>query len=329
MAEYFGIDVSKNQLDVCWLKELKAGRKKAKKIANRFDQFKVLSKWLLKQSQSEPCQIVITMEATGAYHEALAYYLFDEGYKLIISNPGKAKKFSESIGQNHKTDQQDAYMLARYGASQADHLSLWQPEKPEIRALKAMIRRLNALEKDCHREKNRLEASHISDSSNRVEKSIKSIIAVLESEIEALKLDIDDHIDMYPALKRNRQLLLSVKGIGNVMARELVYLFAAKSFLNAKQVASYLGLIPKLNESGAFKGRTTLSKSGPSRIRAKLYLASVSASTHNPQIKAQKERLLKSGKTKMQALCAAMRKLVQICFGVIKNQCEFQAQVDF
>lgn len=92
-------------------------------------------------------------------------------------------------------------------------------------------------------------------------------------------------------------------------------------------MAAYLGLIPRLNESGVFKGRTTLSKSGPSRVRAKLYLASVSASTHNHEIKALRDRLLKAGKTKMQALCAAMRKLVQICFGVIKNQTEYQVQV--
>jgi transposase len=104
----------------------------------------------------------------------------------------------------------------------------------------------------------------------------------------------------------------------------MVYLFAAKSFVNAKQVAAYLWLIPRLNESGVFKGQTTLSKSGPSRIRAKLYLASVAASTHNDEIRAQRDRLIKAGKTKMYALCAAMRKLVQICFGVIKNQTEYQ-----
>jgi len=121
------------------------------------------------------------------------------------------------------------------------------------------------------------------------------------------------------------KLLLTVECVGEVVAREMVYLFAAKSFRNAKQVAAYLGLIPKLNESGAFKGRTTLSKSGPSRIRAKLYLASVcDASTHNSQIKSQRDRLIRAGKTKMQALCAAMRKLVQMCFRVIKNQTEYQ-----
>ena len=41
----------------------------------------------------------------------------------------------------------------------------------------------------------------------------------------------------------------------------------------------------------------------------------------------QKARLLKAGKVKMQALGAAMRKLIQICFGVIKHQCEYQPQL--
>ncbi|MFT5635543.1 MAG: transposase [Cognaticolwellia sp.] len=120
------------------------------------------------------------------------------------------------------------------------------------------------------------------------------------------------------------ELWQTVIGIGKVMSRELVYLFSAKNFSTAKQAAAYVGLIPKLNESVSFKGRTTLSKIGPSRIRSKIFLAVVSAGKHNPDIKAQKNRLLAAGKTKMQALGAAMRKLIQIFFGVIKNQTRYQ-----
>ncbi|WP_193038868.1 transposase [Pseudoalteromonas nigrifaciens] len=91
--------------------------------------------------------------------------------------------------------------------------------------------------------------------------------------------------------------------------------------------ANSIPLIPKLNESGSFKGRTTLSKIGPSIIRSKIFLAAVSARTHNPYIKAQKNRLLAAGKTKMQALGAAMRKLIQICFGIIKNQTKYKSEL--
>ncbi|XAG09900.1 IS110 family transposase (plasmid) [Vibrio metschnikovii] len=98
-------------------------------------------------------------------------------------------------------------------------------------------------------------------------------------------------------MNKNHKLLQSIVGIGKVMSRELVYLFSAKKFSSAKQAAAFIGLIPQLNESGKLKGRTTMSKVRPSRIRAKLFLADVSASTHNPDIKEQRRRLLVAGKT--------------------------------
>jgi transposase len=327
MSEYVGIDVGKEQVDICWLRDIVSGKKKTKRFNNQPEAFAEITHWLTKQTQVRPEKIIITLEATGVYHEALIYFLHDRHFQLIVSNPGKAKKFAQSIGLIHKTDKSDAMMLARYGYSQPSGITFWKPEPPEIRQLKAMMRRLEALEKDYQREKNRFEASKISDVCDRVLTSLVDMMTVIEMEIKALKLAIDDHISQYPALHKNKQLLLTIKGVGNVIAREMVYLFAAKSFTHAKQVAAYLGLIPTLNESGMCKGRTTLSKSGPARVRAKLYLASVAASTHNIDIKAQRERLLKRGKTKMQALCAAMRKLVQICFGVVKNQTEYKVQV--
>lgn len=217
-------------------------------------------------------------------------------------------------------------MLAYYGHAQNHSLTYWQPEAAEVRELKVMIRWLDALEKDLQRELNRQEATEFSLTSARVSQSLTEMIGALEAEIKRLQRDIDDQINQYPELKRNRELLESIKGIGPVMSRELVCLFASKTFTSAKQVAAYIGVIPRIRESGTLKGRTMMSKVGNARIRSKLYMAAVCASTHNPDIKAQKARLLKAGKVKMQALGAAMRKLVQICFGVIKHQTEYQAQ---
>ena len=226
----------------------------------------------------------------------------------------------------HKTDKSDAFALSRYGLDISD-AEYWQPEAPEVRVLKAMMRRLDALEKDQQRELNRLEASETADVSERVLQSLHDMLTVLDDEIRKLKSDIDDHIDRHPQLKTNRQHLESIKGVGVVISRELTYLFAAKCFKRANQVACYAGLIPRLQESGKLKGRTVLSKAGPSRIRSKLYMAAVVATRYNPDIQAQYRRLLGAGKTKMQALGAAMRKLLQICFGVVKNQSEYMPQV--
>ena len=174
------------------------------------------------------------------------YFLHDCGFQVLLVNPGKARKYAESLNQIHKTDKLDAVTLAWYGHAQQHKLTLWQPEAPEIRELKVMIRRLDALEKDLQREQNRQEAAQVSLSSDRVAQSLKDMIETLKAEIERLQQDIDNHIDRFPELKRNRQLLQSIKGIGTVMSRELVYLFASKRFNSAKQAAAYIGLIPIL-----------------------------------------------------------------------------------
>lgn len=322
-----GIDVSKDKIDIGWLRDATAGKKKSKVLRNTTQGHKQAVDWLLKNTKASPADIVVVVEPTGIYHEALMYALHEKGIKILLVNPGKAKKYAESINLLHKTDKMDAIMLAYYGHAQYNRLTFWQPDAAEVRELKVLIRRLDALEKDLQREENRQEATEFSLTSQRVSQSLKDMINTLQAEIKRLQKDIDQHIDQHPQLKRNRQLLESIKGIGPVMSREMVYLFASKFFTNAKQLAAYLGLIPRLRESGKYKGRTMLSKSGSARIRAKLYMAAVCASTHNPDIKAQKDRLLKAGKVKMQALGAAMRKLVQICFGVIKHQTEYQPQV--
>lgn len=327
MCYFTGIDVSKEKLDVGWLRDVVTGKAKTKVLKNTTSGHVQLTDWLLKNLKAPVEEIVVVLEPTGVYHEALLYFLHESGFKVLLVNTGKAKKYAESINATHKTDKSDAIMLANYGYAQRNQLALWQPEAPEVRELKVMIRRLDALEKDLQREHNRQEATRVSLSSDRVEQSLKDMIQALEYEIKRLTQDIDSHINDFPELKRNRELLESIKGIGSVMSRELVYLFAAKQFKSAKQLAAYLGLIPKLRESGKFKGRTMLSKVGSARVRAKLYMAAVCASTHNPDIKAQKKRLLKAGKVKMQAIGAAMRKLIQICFGVIKHQTEYQPRL--
>ena len=329
MCVYIGIDISKAKFDISWLRDPVNNKIKTKVFKNDKQDMKKLEAWLIKNTTAKPQDILITLEPTGIYHEYLAYFLHECGFKVFLANPGKAKSYAKSVGLIHKTDKTDATMLAQYGLAMvhSKKVELWQPEAPEARHLKGLLRRLEALEKDQQRELNRLEACQHTDTSERVLKSIHDMLATFAREINALEQEIDDHIDRHPKLRTNRKLLNSIKGVGPVISREITSLFATRSFDNAKQVAAYLGLIPTLNESGNMKGHTRLSKVGPARIRAKLYMAAVSAGVHNPDIKHQKERLLRNGKNKMQALGAAMRKLVQICYGVIKHQQEYQPQV--
>ncbi|WP_211251778.1 transposase, partial [Andreprevotia chitinilytica] len=101
-------------------------------------------------------------------------------------------------------------------------------------------------------------------------------------------------------------------------------------FRSAEQLAAYLGLVPVERQSGSsLAGPSRLSKAGPARVRAVLYMAAVVAIRYNPDIKAHYERLLARGKAKKSALGAAMRKLVHLCFGVLKTQKPYQPNFAF
>ena len=283
-----GIDVGKESLDLCVLLNKTIGKLKSKKFKNKKEGYISDVEWLTKTIDCAPGTMLITLEATGLYHEGIAYYLYSQSFRMFISNPGKAKKFAQSLGFVHKLD---AAMLAKYGSVQPDDMSLWVPEDDDVRAIKTLIRRLNALEKDKLRKSNRLEANLISDAAKRVIQSTRYLISVLGNEIMDIQNEIDQLISSNQEMNKNRELLLSVPGIGAVMARELVYLFSAKKFTSAKHVAAYVGLIPRLNESGVLKGRSSLSKSGPARTRSKIFLAAVCAGIGSRNVESDSDLL--------------------------------------
>lgn len=325
MKYYVGIDIAKDKIDCLWLRDTQSLKVKTKVLPNTPAGFNTLRAWFEKNITNELSEIHVTMEATGIYHEALAYALYDMGIKVSVVNPAQVRDFAKGLGVRNKTDRKDSHVLARYGV--LTNPRLWQPEPEAVRTLKALISRLSALGNDLQREQNRMEKAQNSQGSEVVIESIQYMVEQLEKECARVEKQIDDHIDKNPSLKQDRDRLSTIPGVGKVVSREMLCVLHSRQFDQASQAAAFIGVVPKLRESGKLKGRTTLSKQGSGRIRAKLYMAAVVAIQHNPDIKCQYERLLKAGKTKMQALGAAMRKLVHICFGVIKHQCEYRPQI--
>ncbi|SCN46578.1 Mobile element protein [methanotrophic endosymbiont of Bathymodiolus azoricus (Menez Gwen)] len=320
-----GIDVSKNKLDCALINDSNHAKFKFKVVSNSEDGFIALIDWLSKHIKSTAQEYHFVMEATGVYHERCAEWLFNTGSKVSVVNPAHIKYYGQSLGVRSKNDKKDSVVLARYGLTQKP--IAWEPETPEIRILKALASRLDAIEKDILREKNRYEKSSINPCSDSVLDSIKMILAVLNGEKTNLERLIELHINQYEYLQHNYALLLTIPGVEPVVSRYMLIVIGSRTFKSASQCAAYIGLVPIQNESGSsLKGRSRLSKAGNPVIRAKLYMAAISALQHNPDIKIQNQRLLKKGKSKISALCAAMRKLVHICFGVIKHQRPYQVQ---
>lgn len=110
-----GIDVSKNTLDLCLLREGIKGRIKTRKLKNTADAAKVVAEWLKKQS-CELGEVHIIMEATGVYHEPLAYGLHFAGARISLANPHRTREFARGMNILTKNDKVDAWMLACYGS---------------------------------------------------------------------------------------------------------------------------------------------------------------------------------------------------------------------
>ncbi len=320
-----GIDVSKKTLDVLWLRDLESLKVKTKSMPNTEKGFTELLAWLAKNTDEPADQLQVFMEATGVYHESLAYHLHEQGVQVFVLNPAHVRDYARSIGSRGKTDKQDSFVLARYGATQQPRR--WEPEAAEVRHLKALLSRLDALKEDIQREMNRREKAGFSGSNADVIVSIDTILGALNKEAERLENDIDRHIDQNPGLKKDRGLLRTIHGIGDVLSRDLLALLHSRNFTSARQCAAFSGLVPVHWESGSsVRGRPHMSKTGQPKLRAKLFMGSMTATRYNPDVKALYERLIAKGKARKCALGAAMRKLLQIAYGVLKTQTMYQQQ---
>jgi len=319
-----GIDVSKEKLNVALLLAPVFSKKKTKVVPNNPEGFNLLIEWVNRQiNDQRPLRFI--MEATGAYHQALALFLCNHGFEVHIINPAFIKRFGESMAARTKTDEKDCVIIAHYGVNKMD-LKPWVPPSPQYRALEQLLRRFDQLDKMIRQEKNRLEALGSGPADQDVSASIEKTLSYLERESEELFKKIKDHLDRHPDLKEDVKLLTSIPGIGELTAlRMTAALEGGNRFVSARQFAAYLGLTPKQNQSGTFKGKSSLSKMGPCTLRKALYMPSIVACQYNPDISALYERLLKAGKTKMSALGAAMRKMAHIAFGVLKNRQTYTA----
>lgn len=313
-----GIDVSKSKFDVALLRE--GGRFKHRVFPNTGAGFTQLSAWLEKQKAG---RVHACLEATGAYSEALATYLHERGHVVSVVNPAQIKSYAESHLSRAKTDKADATLIALFCSER--HPPAWSPLPQEMRELQALVRRLDSLSEMRQMEQNRLEVA----ATAAVTESLAEHITFLDAEISRTEALIRSHIDSRPGLRGQRDLLLTIPGIGETTAAKLLgEIMDVKLYESARQLAAFSGLAPRLHQSGSsVKKRTKLSKTGAPRLRKALYFPAIVAIRHNPYIKGMSERLKGRGKCPMQVIGAAMRKLIHIVYGVLKSGKPFDPEL--
>lgn len=309
-----GIDISKETLDAKLL--LSDGDKVEGQYDNSPAGFKKLGRWLKKHQVKE---LHVCMEATNIYWEQVAQYLYEQGYKVSVVNPARIKGFAQSQLRRHKTDKVDADVIAQF--CQAMNPKLWTPPTPQQRKLRALVRHQQALHKTLTQQTNRLAVC----TEPEVKSSLQMVIDTLTTEIERLGAQIQQFIDDQPDLKQQYDLLNSIKGIGPKTAIGLLAeMYDLADYDSARAAAADAGLTPSHYSSGKTVHRKPkLSKMGKSAVRGLLYFPAITAMQHNPIIRALKERLEAQGKHWKVILGAAMRKLIHLAYGVLKNQTPF------
>ncbi len=255
---------------------------------------------------------LIVMEATGVYQRSLATELVSAGHQVAVVNPRQIRDFARGMGILAKTDRIDAKTIARFGQQAQPRQLEKVPEKQaEIEQLVTRRRQLLGLRTS---EMNRL---HTADT-KLVRKSLKKMIEQLDKHIAQIEKEIEKLIQMNDIWSHRSKMMRSVPGVGVVTATALVAELPELGKLNRQQVAALAGLAPFNRDSGRFHGKRSI-WGGRAGVRCALYMAALSAKTHNPVIRSFFQRLKAEGKPFKVALTACMRKLLVILNTMVKN----------
>ena len=306
--DILGIDIAKDTFQVHLHRETRGW---AAEFENSPKGFQQLSRWLTKRHVE---RVHAGLEATGRYGDELAQYLHDQGHLVSVINPARIKAYGQSQLQRNKTDRVDAALIADFCRTQQP--AAWTPPSPELRELQEFLRQYDALQTTLQQTRNRLAAGFQTE---LILKQLRDQQEFVEKQIAELTRQIAQHIRAHPELRRQFDLLDSIPGVGFITAARLLALDLLR-FATARAAAAFTGLTPRQHRSGtSVHGKSSITKMGPSHVRAGLYMPILVAQRFNPVIQAFCARLAARQKNSLAIIVAAMHKLIVIAFGVLKS----------
>ncbi|WP_444893106.1 IS110 family transposase [Microbulbifer sp. TRSA001] len=264
----------------------------------------------IKQLQPLKPQRVL-IESTGRLELEFVCAADKAGLPVVVCNHSQIRSFAKSAGRLAKTDKLDAMDIAHFGEAMKPRLSELKPEKlREISDLLAV--RSQCLEMSTM-QKNRLQRMPKS-----VHKPIQAILNTIKKELQGIDKPLDKLVNSVSEWRQRRDLLLSAKGVGNVLAYTLMSELPELGKLNRKEIAALVGIAPMNRDSGSFQGKRYI-RGGRHRVRTVLFVSIMSAIQHHPKLKPMYKRLVDAGKPKKVALIACMRKQITILNTMVKN----------
>ena len=323
MSYYIGCDISSKTFTSTVLDHDGNLILKSSEFENNSNGFSKFNSELIKTSII-PKGTVILIEATGVYGDNLCYYFVALGFNISVEAPHKIKN---SIKESpRKNDLLDSARIAEYAYRFIDKLERWNPPSEILSQIKSLLSLREHLVEQMTSNKNALGTAKRKYYRNRtVEDLYQESIKLSKDQIKKIDQQIRDHIDKDDSFRHKTKLLLTVPGVGLLLASNLMVL--TDGFTKAvtyKQMSAYAGICPFEKQSGTSIYRKPISKRvGPGKLRKLLYLASLSVRTHNQYFREYFCRKTAQGKNKRLVLNNIANKIIKLAFAVINNNKPF------
>ena len=256
--------------------------------------------------------VVVVLEATGGYETGAASALSTAGLPVAIVNPRQVRDFAKALGLLEKTDAIDAAVLAAFAARIRPAP---RPLPDDLQAdLHALVTRRRQLVEMLTAERNRVPLAR-----GAVRKNLLAHIAWLEKQLGKTDRELRTRIEASPIWRVRDQLLQSVPGIGPTTSACLLAALPELGSLTHREISKLVGVAPLPDDSGTRRGYRRI-QGGRRAVRTALYMATVTAITHNPTIRAAYRRWRAAGKLPKVALVAAMHKLLIHLNAMLRHQ---------
>ena len=261
----------------------------------------------------------VAMEASGHYHQPLAHMAHAAGMVVYVLNPQLIKHYGRAVGMRGKTDRLDAQLIARYVLREHSKLRIWEPPAPGADALSRLLVRRQALVNA-----RQMLAQSLSGLAE-LKAPRQALMASFKRMLTQVELLIRTEIARVPAMAALHRRLISIVGIGPIVAAQLVASLSALRFTRADSFIAYTGLDPRPDDSGQRRGKRRLSKHGHALLRCLLYNAGMAAA-RSKLFKPTYLQLRARGLQSTEAIVILARKLARIAFALYQSGTTFDAQ---
>lgn len=313
MSKIIAIDVSKQTLDVAYL------------IEEKWQHFSTTNdlKGFTKIAELVEIDDWFVMEASGPYYLPLASYLFNKSLNVSVINPLVIRRFSQMKLYRAKTDKKDAKAIAEY--AMGNELKKWNKAGECIFELQQLLTAIELLHKQLTQSNGQLEAFTSSgELSKELYKYMKTMINGHKKMIAKLEGRLKEVANKH--YKVTLECLQSIPGIGIKTAIQLTIITDNfKKFENYKQLTAYVGLSPRIFQSGtSVKGKGHICKMGNPQVRKLLYMCSWTAKRCNSSCNEMYDRLKAKGKPERVIKVAIANKLLKQAFAIATTQTMYE-----